>query len=85
MHPKYEALLEFFKDYRRVGVSMSGGTCSNLVAIAAAEALGPKNVNGINLVSEFLHGQIMNPVYGCARSWVCGCIAHLYLCLIISL
>ena len=53
MHPKYKALLEFFKDYRRVGVSMSGGTCSNLVAIAAAEALGPKNVNGINLVSEF--------------------------------
>ena len=56
MHPKYKALLEFFKDYRRVGVSMSGGTCSNLVAIAAAEARGPKNVNGINLVSEFFAG-----------------------------
>lgn len=53
MHPKYKALLEFFKDYRRVGVSMSGGTCSNLVAIAAVEALGPRNVNGVNLVSEF--------------------------------
>ena len=44
MQEKYEEILNIIRQYDRVGVCLSGGADSSLVAIAAVDALGASNV-----------------------------------------
>lgn len=59
MHEKYEALLELIRPYKKVGVCLSGGSSSALVAIAARQALGRENVIAITADTPFFTGEEM--------------------------
>ena len=57
MHPKYDTLLDILKNYDRVGICLSGGSGSALVAVAAVEALGAENVVAITANTPFFTGE----------------------------
>ncbi len=57
MHQKYNTLLDIMKEYERVGICLSGGSGSALVAIAAVEALGAENVVAITANTPFFTGE----------------------------
>ncbi|MBQ4289115.1 MAG: ATP-dependent sacrificial sulfur transferase LarE [Clostridia bacterium] len=57
MHQKYTALVEHLKQFDRVGICLSGGSSSALVAIAAVEALGQENVVAITANTPFFTGE----------------------------
>lgn len=59
MHEKYEALLAVLKPYKKIGVCLSGGSSSALVAIAARQALGRENVVAITADTPFFTGAEM--------------------------
>lgn len=60
MHEKYQVLLEVIEQYNKVGVCLSGGSSSALVAIAARDALGAKNVIAITADTPFFTGEEMS-------------------------
>jgi uncharacterized protein len=57
MHQKYNTLLEVVRKYEKVGICLSGGSGSALVAIAAVEALGAENVVAITANTPFFTGE----------------------------
>lgn len=57
MHQKYKTLLDIMRRYEKVGVCLSGGSGSALVAIAAVEALGAANVVAITANTPFFTGE----------------------------
>ena len=59
MQEKYEEILNIIRQYDRVGVCLSGGADSSLVAIAAVDALGASNVIAITADTEFFTGEEM--------------------------
>lgn len=59
MQEKYEEILNVIRQYNRVGVCLSGGADSSLVAIAAVDALGKNNVIAITADTEFFTGEEM--------------------------
>ena len=59
MQEKYEEILNIIRQYDRVGVCLSGGADSSLVAIAAVDALGKNNVIAITADTEFFTGEEM--------------------------
>lgn len=59
MQEKYDEILKVISKYDRVGVCLSGGADSSLVAIAAVDALGKNNVIAITADTEFFTGEEM--------------------------
>ncbi len=59
MQKKYDVLLKIIGQYKKVGVCLSGGSGSALVAIAAAQALGKESVVGITVNTPFFTGEDM--------------------------
>ena len=57
MHQKYNTLLDVMREYEKVGICLSGGSGSALVAIAAVEALGAENVVAITANTPFFTGE----------------------------
>ena len=57
MQENYTKLLEVIKRYDRVGICLSGGSVSALVAIAAVEALGADRVVAITANTPFFTGE----------------------------
>ena len=59
MQEKYEEILNVIRQFDKVGVCLSGGADSSLVAIAAVDALGKNNVIAITADTEFFTGEEM--------------------------
>ena len=57
MHQKYNTLLDVMREYEKVGICLSGGSGSALVAIAAVEALGAEYVVAITANTAFVTGE----------------------------
>ena len=60
MNEKYKALCDIIGKYSRVGVCLSGGSDSALVAIAAAQTLGEEGVAAITVDTAFFTGEEMD-------------------------
>jgi NAD+ synthase len=70
----YHAMVLSLRDYlgksgfRRVILGLSGGVDSALVAAIAADALGPENVRGVMLPSEYTSRESLEDAAGVARA-----------------
>lgn len=60
MNEKYGKMLDIIKQYEKVGVCLSGGSDSALVAIAAVEAIGRENVIVMTADTPFFTGEEMD-------------------------